>query len=149
MFSSEPKIGSRVGMRLGNLASSNCWSMVLIRRGKCPRIGEIVEEFADRAKKSPGTFKEFGDAQKEALVRSESNIDLFLNQHALQVDMDKHKTAFLTWIVFIGGPRESRQLLGDLVLTQEDIVSKKEFPDGCLPSTWSIDLQQLLPRRWS
>ncbi len=257
---------------LGGNGSSEVrvWAMGLIRRGKYPRIGEIVEEFADRAKKSPGTFEEFGDAQKEALVRSEPNIELFLNQHAFQVDMDqsrisavyafdtktsqhtkftgklfcdatghgtlgalaqaewtmaekgrmgmsnmwawdegdksvdypktpwaldlnmsdfpypvdhhgqwfwesgfdkdaigdaegirdwnlravfgafnamknrdgaeKHKTAFLTWVAFIGGPRESRQLLGDLVLTQEDIVSKKEFPDGCVPSTWSIDL---------
>ena len=30
--------------------------------------------------------------------------------------------------------------LGDVVLTQEDIVSKREFSDGCVPSTWSIDL---------
>ncbi len=257
---------------LGGNGSSEVrvWAMGLIRRGKYPRIGEIVEEFADKAKKSPGTFEEFGDAQKEALVRSEPNIELFLNQHAFQVDMDqsrisavyafdtktsqhtkftgklfcdatghgtlgalaqaewtmaekgrmgmsnmwawdeadktveypktpwaldlnmsdfpypvdhhgqwfwesgfdkdaigdaegirdwnlravfgafnamknrdgadKHENAFLTWVAFIGGPRESRQLLGDLVLTQEDIVSKKEFPDGCVPSTWSIDL---------
>ncbi len=40
----------------------------------------------------------------------------------------------------IGGPRESRRILGDVVLTQHDIVGKKEFPDGCVPSTWSIDL---------
>jgi len=53
---------------------------------------------------------------------------------------DKHKTAFLTWVAYIGGPRESRRLLGDVLLTQEDIVNKKEFPDGCVPSTWSIDL---------
>ena len=53
---------------------------------------------------------------------------------------DKHKTAFLTWIAYIGGPRESRRLMGDVVLTQEDIVTKREFKDGCVPSTWSIDL---------
>ena len=78
---------------LGGNGSSEVrvWAMGLIRRGKYPRIGEIVEEFADRAKKSPGTFEEFGDAQKEALVRSESNIDLFLNQHAFQVDMDQSR----------------------------------------------------------
>jgi hypothetical protein len=53
---------------------------------------------------------------------------------------DKHKTAILTWVAYIGGPRESRRLMGDLVLTQDDVVSKKEFADGCVPSTWSIDL---------
>ena len=53
---------------------------------------------------------------------------------------DKHKTAFLTWMAFIGGPRESRRLMGDIVLKQDDVVSKVDFPDGCVPSTWSIDL---------
>ena len=51
-----------------------------------------------------------------------------------------HKTAYLTWVAYIGGPRESRRLMGDVVLTQEDVVSKRDFPDGCVPSTWSIDL---------
>ena len=40
----------------------------------------------------------------------------------------------------VGGPRESRRLMGDVVLTQDDIVAKRDFPDGCVPSTWSIDL---------
>lgn len=257
---------------LGGNGSSEVrvWSMGLIRRGKYPRIGEIVEEFCDHAKKSPGTFEEFEDAKKERLVREEKNIDLFLNHHAYQLDKQdkritavyafdtrtsehkkfvgklyvdgtghgtigalaeadwdqtdkgrmgmsnmwawdegkepvafpetpwaldlamkdfpypvdhhgqwfwesgfdkdplgdaegirdwnlravygafnamknrdgaaKHKTAFLTWVAFIGGPRESRRLLGDVILTQDDIVGKKDFKDGCVPSTWSIDL---------
>jgi hypothetical protein len=257
---------------LGGNGSSEIrvWAMGLIRRGKYPRIGEIVEEFSDKAKKSPGTFEEFEDSKKEALVRAEKNIDLFLEHHAHQVKMEgkriesvtafevrtsrerefqgklfvdatghgtlgalaeadwnleekgrmgmsnmwawdeatapmqfpktpwalplemkdfpypvdhhgqwfwesgfdkdplgdaeairdwnlravfgafnamkngdgaaKHPTAFLTWVAYIGGPRESRQLYGDVILTQDDIVSKKEFPDGCVPSTWSIDL---------
>ena len=53
---------------------------------------------------------------------------------------DEHKNAKLTWVAYIGGPRESRRLLGDVILTEEDIVSKRDFPDGCVPSTWSIDL---------
>ena len=52
----------------------------------------------------------------------------------------KHPNAILTWVAFVGGPRESRRLMGDVVLTEDDIVAKKEFPDGCVPSTWSIDL---------
>lgn len=51
-----------------------------------------------------------------------------------------HRNAVLTWVAYIGGPRESRRLMGDIVLTQEDIVTKRSFPDGCVPSTWSIDL---------
>jgi hypothetical protein len=43
-------------------------------------------------------------------------------------------------VAYIGGPRESRRLLGDVILKQEDIVNKRQFPDGCVPSTWTIDL---------
>ncbi|MDB4439850.1 FAD-dependent oxidoreductase, partial [Planctomicrobium sp.] len=257
---------------LGGNGSSEVrvWAMGNIRRGKYPRIGEIVEEFSDHAKKSPGTFEEFEDAKKEAIVRAEKNIDLFLNNHAFKVETDgehivavqsfntktseysrfegtlfcdatghgtigylakaewdmeekgrmgmsnmwawgegeksvdypetpwaldlsmkdfpyprdhhgqwfwesgfdkdatgnaesirdwnlravygafnamknregasKHETAYLTWIAYIGGPRESRRLLGDVLLTEEDVVSKRDFRDGCVPSTWSIDL---------
>jgi hypothetical protein len=53
---------------------------------------------------------------------------------------EEHRNAHLTWVAYIGGPRESRRLLGDVVLTQDDIESKRQFPDGCVPSTWSIDL---------
>ncbi len=257
---------------LGGNGSSEVrvWAMGLIRRGKYPRIGEIVEEFADKAKKSPGTYEEFEDEKKERVVRAEPNIELFLNTHAFAVaregnrilsvsaldtrtsraleftgtffcdgtghatighlagaetvmepkarmgmsnmwawanrdapqaypetpwalplamddfpyprdfhgqwfwesgfDKDpladaegirdwnlravygafnamknrdgakEHPNAVLTWVAFVGGPRESRRILGDVVLTQDDIVTKKEFPDGCVPSTWSIDL---------
>ena len=41
---------------------------------------------------------------------------------------DKHRNAYLTWVAYIGGPRESRRLLGDVVLTQEDIVTKRDVP---------------------
>ena len=259
---------------LGGNGSSEVrvWAKGLIRRGKYPRIGEIVEEFKDNAKKSPGTYEEFGDAKKEAIVRAEDKIDLFLNMHAFSVKNDSsqsridsvtaldtrtskthvfhgtlfcdatghatvadcagaettieptgrmgmsnmwawdelsepvafpktpwalpltmddfpyprdhhgqwfwesgfdkdplhdaegirdwnlravygafaamkngdgapdHTNAVLTWLAFVGGPRESRRILGDVVLTQDDIVTKREFPDGCVPSTWSIDL---------
>jgi hypothetical protein len=258
---------------LGGNGSSEVrvWAMGNIRRGAYPRIGEIINEFADQAQKSPGTYEEFGDALKEAIVRAEPNIDLFLNHHAfaataennrvqsvtafdtrtseqreffaplfvdctghgtlaylvkadwemtpkgrmgmsnmwawdektepapfpntdawaLDLDMkdfpyprdhhgqwfwesgfdkdpiqdaegirdwnlravygafnamknrdgaDKHKNAFLTWVAFIGGPRESRRIIGDVQLTKEDIVTKREFKDGTVPTTWSIDL---------
>ena len=51
-----------------------------------------------------------------------------------------HKNAALTWMAYIGGPRETQQLLGDVILTEEDIVTKRPFPDGCVLTTWSVDL---------
>ncbi len=274
---SAARMGCRVALVqdrpvLGGNGSSEVrvWAMGNIRRGKFPRIGEIVEEFADQATKSPGTYEEFGDQLKEQIVRAEPNIDLMLNHHAYSVEMDgskivsvtaldtqtaaevrivgdyfadctghgwvgtwakadldmtpegrmgmsnmwawderdepimfpetpwaldlkmadfpyprdhhgqwfwesgfdkdaidsaeairdwnlravygafnamknrdgaeEHPTAYLTWVAFVGGPRESRRLMGDVILTEDDIVAKRDFPDGCVPSTWSIDL---------
>ncbi len=53
---------------------------------------------------------------------------------------EHHANARLEWIAYIGGTRESRQLMGDVVLTEEDIVKKRQFPDGCVPTTWDLDL---------
>ncbi len=55
-------------------------------------------------------------------------------------DKEKYARATLKWVASFGGPRESRRLVGDVLLSQEDIVSRREFPDGCVPTTWSIDL---------
>ncbi len=46
----------------------------------------------------------------------------------------------LTWVAYIGGKRESRRLLGDVILQQQDIIERKPFPDACVTTTWSIDL---------
>ena len=46
----------------------------------------------------------------------------------------------MKWVAYVGGPRESRMIEGDVVLTREDIVEKKMYPDGCVATTWDIDL---------
>lgn len=51
-----------------------------------------------------------------------------------------HAEAQLTWMAYIGGPRETLQLLGDIVLTEADVVDKKPYDDGCVLTTWSVDL---------
>lgn len=45
----------------------------------------------------------------------------------------------LNWVAYIAGKRESRRLLGDVVLTGEDLRDGTEFEDGCFPCTWGID----------
>jgi hypothetical protein len=55
-------------------------------------------------------------------------------------DRQKHATAALKWVAHVGGPRESRMLDGDVLLTREDIVTKRPFPDASVSTTWDIDL---------
>jgi len=46
----------------------------------------------------------------------------------------------LNWSAYVRGRRESRRLLGDVVLSKEDLVSGRTYPDGCVPTGWKMDL---------
>ena len=45
----------------------------------------------------------------------------------------------LNWVAYIAGKRESRRLLGDIILTGEHLRDGVVWPDGCVPCTWGID----------
>ncbi len=51
----------------------------------------------------------------------------------------------LKWVAYIGGKRESRRLLGEVILRQQDIVEAKPYPDACVTTTWPIDLHYIRP----
>jgi hypothetical protein len=46
----------------------------------------------------------------------------------------------LAWVAYVGGKRESRRLLGDVILQEQDIRQKRPYPDACVTTTWGIDL---------
>ncbi|MDG2125353.1 MAG: FAD-dependent oxidoreductase, partial [Verrucomicrobiales bacterium] len=73
---------------LGGNGSSEVrvWAMGNTPTGLYP-VGDIVNEFSDHAKKSPGTYQEFEDDKKTDIVSAEKNISLFLNHHAYAVEM--------------------------------------------------------------
>ncbi len=257
---------------LGGNGSSEIrvWPKGKTKLGLFPHLGEIVEELIDKPKQSPGKKEEFNDAKREAIVKAEKNISLFLNHYAYKVEAqsnritavlafntrtgerkrfaadyfadctghayigvlagadytvqendhlgssnmwrwhnadgprpfpettwalplkindfpypskyigawfwesgfnrhpiqdleytrdwnlravfgafnamkngdgkDEHINAELEWVAHIAGPRESRQLLGDIILTKSDILEKKIYPDACVAATWDIDL---------
>lgn len=47
---------------------------------------------------------------------------------------------YLDWVGYIGGKRESRRLLGDYVLKQDDIDKNVFHEDASFTTTWDIDL---------
>jgi hypothetical protein len=46
----------------------------------------------------------------------------------------------LDWVAYIAGKRESRRLLGDYILKQDDIHKSVFHEDASFTTTWSIDL---------
>lgn len=46
----------------------------------------------------------------------------------------------LDWVAYVAGKRESRRLVGDVVLTQNDILNEVPYEDATCATSWSIDL---------
>ena len=46
----------------------------------------------------------------------------------------------LSFCPFLIGKRESRRLLGDLVLSETDIIGRRQFEDAIATGSWSVDL---------
>lgn len=55
-------------------------------------------------------------------------------------DKNKYADRRLAWVAYIGGKRESRRLLGDVILCQQDVQEARPFPDASVTTTWTIDL---------
>ncbi|MBP7053253.1 MAG: FAD-dependent oxidoreductase [Phycisphaerae bacterium] len=68
----------------------------------------------------------------------------FLKNHSN--DTAKYANRQLSWVAYIAGKRESRRLLGDVVLRQQDVQEQRPYPDAFVTTTWSLDLHYPDPR---
>ncbi len=66
-----------------------------------------------------------------------SNWSFLKNEYS---ERDKYANRSLGWVAYISGKRESRRLLGDLILKEQDITERVVYPDGSACTSWSIDL---------
>lgn len=62
----------------------------------------------------------------------------FLKNH--KKDNAKWQDRDLEWVAYIAGKRESRRLMGDYILKQDDIDKDVFHEDASFTTTWSIDL---------
>ena len=59
---------------------------------------------------------------------------------------EEYKNKYLDWVAYIAGKRESRRLIGDIVLTEQDITNFVIYPDASAPTSWTIDLHYPDPK---
>ena len=59
---------------------------------------------------------------------------------------EEYKNKYLDWVAYIAGKRESRRLIGDKVLTEQDITDFVIYPDASAPTSWTIDLHYPDPK---
>ncbi|MDR0815168.1 MAG: FAD-dependent oxidoreductase, partial [Bacteroidales bacterium] len=72
-----------------------------------------------------------------------SNWSFLKNEH---INKGKYANRSLGWVAFVAGKRESRRLLGDIILKEQDIVDYVEYPDATASTSWQIDLHYPEPK---
>ncbi|WP_026327373.1 FAD-dependent oxidoreductase [Proteiniphilum acetatigenes] len=61
-------------------------------------------------------------------------------------EKEKYANKRLDWVAYIAGKRESRRLLGDHILKEQDLTDFVIYPDASAPTTWTIDLHYPDPK---
>lgn len=63
----------------------------------------------------------------------------------------KYKEQFedkqLEWVACIGGKRESRRLMGDVILKEQDFTENVQYDDASFTATWGMDLHYPKPEQ--
>ncbi|MDR3232506.1 MAG: FAD-dependent oxidoreductase [Planctomycetaceae bacterium] len=86
------------------------------------------------------TYDQIDDFER---IRDQGLMAVFSNWSFLKnesKDKEKYAKRELRWTAYIAGKRESRRLLGDVILKEQDLTESVVYPDGCIPATWPIDL---------
>ena len=86
---------------------------------------------------------EFEYIRDHALRAAYGNWAFLKNSSEKRADYANRK---LEWVAYVAGKRESRRLLGDVILKQQDIQDRKKFPDAFVTTTWKIDLHYPHPK---
>ena len=82
-------------------------------------------------------IKDFERIRDYGLLVVFSNWSFLKNKSLAKQEYAKRR---IEWVAYIAGKRESRRLLGDLILTEQDITDHVIYPDASAPTSWTIDL---------
>ena len=64
----------------------------------------------------------------------------------LSAKKENYANRRLDWVAYIAGKRESRRLLGDHILKEQDLTDFIIYPDASAPTSWTIDLHYPDPK---
>lgn len=126
-----------------NVAFPRCPWAVDLSQVAFPGRGNVHDIYGNSREKSLGCWFWESGMENDPFLYAERARDM--NFRAMygawdvlrNVDHD-YEGYELTFCAAVAGKRESRRLLGDVVLTKADF--KKPYSDGCVPATWDFDV---------
>ena len=133
----------------GHMGSSNLWSVVDTGKPasfpRCPWAFQLGDKPFPADLQALGKWfwesgfdrDPFAEAER---IRDTNFRAMYGAWDALKNVRKKYPTHQLAWAAYVAGKRESRRLLGDLILAKKDLVDGTKYADGCVPTGWTIDL---------
>jgi hypothetical protein len=88
-------------------------------------------------------IKDFEKIRDYGLLVVFSNWSFLKNKFS---QSEKWRNSSLKWVAFIAGKRESRRLIGDYILREQDLTERKIYSDGTASTSWTIDLHYPDPK---
>lgn len=61
-------------------------------------------------------------------------------------DKERYACAEISWMGYVLGKRAARRIEGDYILTEQDLVNHRTYPDGVVTTTWYLDMHFPDPR---
>jgi len=133
----------------GHMGPTNLWSTVDTGEPspfpRCPWACDLSDKPFPSDMRSLGQWFWESGFDRDPIVDAERIRDtnfraMYGAWDALKNVQKKLPTYRLGWAAYVAGKRESRRLMGDVVLSKDDFVGGKKFPDGCVITGWSMDL---------
>ena len=133
----------------GHMGTSNLWR--LIDTGKPVSFPTIDWGIDLEGKPYPKKFLELGgwhwesgfdrDTIRDVEKIRDHNMRAMYSVWSRLKNVDKmYPNHSLVWSGYVGGQRESRRLMGDVIMSKEDVIKGRKYPDACVPLSWTIDL---------
>ncbi len=121
------------------------WAIDFSNVGEFPGRGDTKDAYNFTREKSLGCW--FWESGSEHHPIDEAERARDTNFRAMygawdtlhNIDND-YQTYVLKEAAFIAGKRESRRLMGEILLSQADVTKVRMYKDGCIPSTWDLDV---------
>ncbi|MDR0870272.1 MAG: FAD-dependent oxidoreductase [Planctomycetaceae bacterium] len=143
----------------GHMGRCNLWNVV--DTGKpaafpcCPWAVDLSQkDFPGRKNKNPlqlgGWYWESGfyldPFEKSEYIRDLNFRAAYGAWDALKNTDKVFENYKMNWLAHIAGKRESRRIMGDVVLSKQDVIQNESFEDAAVPTGWPIDLHLPEPR---
>jgi hypothetical protein len=113
---------------------------------ECPWAYKFTEESCQYATQSAWDWESgfYQDMVFDFEEIRDNQLRAIFGNWAFQKNLSIKKSDYANWEIvelgYIMGKRESRRMLGDVILSQFDLDGQINYPDGCVVIDWGIDI---------